>query len=99
MIVSEILTGVLPFSNMQVSLPISQTHTLLDIPLKNDHRSASNNSLTYSANSSAFVAPTPITSTIPISSTLSPPRNQDLILWNSNTSSHESSPPREAIEL
>lgn len=32
-------------------------------------------------------------------SSLAIPRNQDLILWNSNNSSHESSPSREAIEI
>ena len=81
-IVSEILTGVLPFSNMQVSLPVSQTHTFLDIPLKNDPRSASNNSLNYSPNSSVFVATATITSSATALSALSPARNQELILWN-----------------
>jgi hypothetical protein len=91
--VSEILMNVLPnSSNPRVSFPLSQMNALLDIPLARshlkNHPTSSNHSLNYSPNSSIFVVPPN-----------SPPRNQDLILWNSDTSSLESSPSREAIEL
>jgi hypothetical protein len=85
--VSDILMGVLPSSsNMQVSLPLSQMNTLLDIPLSRQTRtikSPSNQSLTYSPNSSVFMPPPQ-----------PPQRNQDLILWNSTNSSQQSSPSR-----
>lgn len=95
--VSEILTGVLPASNLQVSLPISQTNTLLEMPLRQGHKSPSSQSLTYSPNSSIFMPPQQYAPAPP--SSLPIQRNQDLILWNSNSSSHESSPSREAIEI
>lgn len=83
--VSDILTSVLPASNIQVSLPLSQTNTLLDIPLRHTNKSPSNQSLTYSPNSSIFMPPL-TQHPPPPSSGLQ--RTQDLILWNSNSSSH-----------
>ena len=88
--VSDILTSVYPTTNHnKIEITVSQTSPFLDMPVarsKHPHVSSSN-SLSYSPNSSVFLPTNPV------------PRNQDHILWNSNNSSHESSPNREAIEL